>query len=79
LHLNGIFLDFDRNEQIKSLKELETQMEDMKKRYNTALLMIGEREEQIEELKADLMDVKLLYKSQINELLERIEKQERLK
>jgi hypothetical protein len=48
-------------------------MEDLTRRYNTLLELMGEKEEQVEELKADILDMKALYRNQINELLERIE------
>lgn len=54
-------------------KDLKSQMDDLKKRYNAALELIGEKEEQLEDLKADIEDLKILYKTQISELLLKIE------
>jgi len=63
----------------KTLAELETlkvEHEQLLVRHQTALELMGEREEQVEELNADLMDVKQLYRNQINELVGRIEELE---
>ena len=62
-----------RSAEIAELKELRPQIQELKNRYNMALDVIGEKEEQLEEMKADIGDMKMLYKTQINELLERVE------
>jgi len=49
--------------------DMKLRMDQLNERYNTALQLIGEKEEQVEELKHDIEDMKLLYKSQISELL----------
>lgn len=62
-----------------SLAEFETMKQEHEQlllRHQTALELMGEREEQVEELHADLMDVKQLYRSQISELVSRIEELE---
>jgi len=59
--------------ELAELRDLRNQLQDLKQRYNTALELIGDKEEQVEELKADLEDMKLLYKTQINDLVCRIE------
>jgi L-lactate utilization protein LutB len=61
--------------EVNDLKEVRNQMKEISGRYNTALELIGEKEEQVEELRADIADMKLLYKEQINELLEKVEEQ----
>ena len=49
-------------------------IEELTHRYNMALELIGEKEEQAEELRADIEDMKILYKTQINELVEKVER-----
>ena len=63
----------NRSAEVAELKEVKNQMKEIQQRYNTALELIGEKDEQLEELKADILDVKILYKDQISELLEKIE------
>ena len=60
--------------EVTELKEVKNQMKEVSDRYNTALELIGEKEEQVEELRADIVDMKMLYKEQINELLEKVER-----
>ncbi len=59
--------------ELEEMNTVRSQMKEMTQRYNTALQLIGEKEEQLEELRADIQDVKSLYKSQISDLLEKIE------
>ncbi|KAI9486009.1 MAG: TATA element modulatory factor 1 TATA binding-domain-containing protein, partial [Benjaminiella poitrasii] len=60
-------------EQVKTKNELEQQYQQLNKRYQTLLELLGERTEEVEELKADLQDVKDMYKSQIVELVQKID------
>jgi uncharacterized protein YoxC len=59
---------------VNELKKLKQETEEMRTRYNTALELIGEKDEELEELRADIVDMKDLYKKQINELLEKLER-----
>eukprot|EP01114_Cavostelium_apophysatum_P020405 TRINITY_DN6826_c0_g1_i2.p1 TRINITY_DN6826_c0_g1~~TRINITY_DN6826_c0_g1_i2.p1 ORF type:complete len:969 (+),score=291.98 TRINITY_DN6826_c0_g1_i2:74-2980(+) len=59
--------------EVNELQDLRTKIQELGQRYNTALELIGEKEEQVEELKHDIADMKTMYKTQINELLIRIE------
>jgi len=47
--------------------ELETELEQLKDRYETTLELLGEKTEEVEELKGDVADVKAMYR----ELVER--------
>lgn len=52
---------------------LKAELEDLKKRHEMALVIIGERNEKAEELEADMADVKALYREQINLLVNQID------
>lgn len=67
------FLTICRMLELAEMNSLRAQMKEMTQRHNTALQLIGEKEEQLEEFKADIADMKALYKSQISDLLEKIE------
>ena len=56
----------------KELNQMKEELEKLNHRHQTALELLGEKEEQVEELKADLFDVKQLYKTQINELVSKL-------
>lgn len=60
--------------EVSKLQQTQVQLADLTKRYETALVLIGEKEEQVEELKADIQDLKQTYKSQINALADQLEK-----
>jgi len=61
-------------EEQNKLQESKTQLAALTARYNTALELLGEKEEQVEEIRADLTDMKSLYRQQVSELLESNEK-----
>ncbi|PRP88351.1 hypothetical protein PROFUN_03265 [Planoprotostelium fungivorum] len=67
-----------QNETLKreseELRETRNKLEDLGRRYDTALVLIGEKEEEVEEKRADIVDMKALYKGQITELLEQIDR-----
>ncbi|KAL2003945.1 hypothetical protein VTN02DRAFT_1464 [Thermoascus thermophilus] len=48
------------------VKELEAQMEDLDRRYQTTLEMLGEKSEQVEELQADIADLKKIYRELVD-------------
>ncbi|RUP50837.1 hypothetical protein BC936DRAFT_137512 [Jimgerdemannia flammicorona] len=52
---------------------LETEQEELNKRYHAALEMLGERTEEVQELKADIADVKEMYRNQIVEMVAKID------
>ena len=54
--------------------DLEQQAREMNIRYQTALEMIGAKEEEIQELRADITDMKEMFRNQVSELLLRIER-----
>jgi F0F1-type ATP synthase delta subunit len=62
-----------RTKQLEEMIGLKHQITELTKRYNTALIVIGEKDEQLEEMKADIKDLKQIYQTQINELLVRLE------
>lgn len=48
------------------IKELEAQLEDLDRRYQTTLEMLGEKSEQVEELQADVADLKKIYRELVD-------------
>ncbi len=55
------------------MEQLETEMKEMETRYNAALDVIGEKEEELQELRGDLEHVKQTFRVQVSELLWQIE------
>lgn len=53
--------------------EKTKQLEDLKTRYDKAVELLGEREEQLEELRADLEDVRESFRGQVNSLANEVE------
>lgn len=53
---------------------MQAKLDELAKRHETLLELLGEREERIGELDADLADMKAMYKEQVTELLLRIER-----
>ena len=66
-------LNNDLQNRLEEYEKSKKELEEMKKRHETALIMLGEKEEQTWELKNDLVEVKQFYKNQINELISQIE------
>jgi DNA repair exonuclease SbcCD ATPase subunit len=66
-------LNNDLQNRLEQYEKSKKELEELKKRHETALIMLGEKEEQTWELKNDLVEVKQLYKNQINELISQIE------
>lgn len=64
------------NEELKEasnkVKNLERQIEELHRREQTTLEMLGEKSEQVEELKADVQDLKSMYRQQIEELVNQL-------
>lgn len=44
------------------ITELEKELEELKMRYETTLVMLGEKSEEIDELKGDIQDIKKMYR-----------------
>ncbi|RKF62493.1 putative m protein repeat protein [Erysiphe neolycopersici] len=44
------------------IKELEKELGELKMRYETTLVMLGEKSEEIDELKGDIQDIKTMYR-----------------
>ncbi|KHJ33683.1 putative m protein repeat protein [Erysiphe necator] len=42
--------------------ELQKELEDIKMRYETTLVILGEKSEEIDELKGDIQDIKIMYR-----------------
>ncbi|XP_014661527.1 PREDICTED: TATA element modulatory factor-like [Priapulus caudatus] len=59
----------EMEEELKELPILRAKVQALDTRYNAALTMYGEKEEEVEELRLDLQDVKEMYRAQIDELL----------
>ena len=66
-------LTVSRVEQVAALQKGQSELAELRFRHNTALEIIGEREEQLESLQGDFLDLKTLYRTQVSELLGRIE------
>ncbi|KAF2401363.1 hypothetical protein EJ06DRAFT_475551, partial [Trichodelitschia bisporula] len=49
--------------------ELETQIQEMNKRYDAALLLLGEKSEECEELRNDVQDLKKIYRELVESTL----------
>ena len=49
------------------LGKVESESINLKKRYETTLVMLGEKSEQVEELKADIVDLKTLLREMVEE------------
>jgi chromosome segregation ATPase len=47
---------------VKKVEVLETEVAEMKERYETTLELLGEKSELVEELRADVEDVKAMYR-----------------
>ncbi|KAI5293063.1 hypothetical protein KEM55_007333 [Ascosphaera atra] len=48
------------------IRELETTLEDLDKRYNTTLELLGEKSEMVEELHADVAELKRIYRELVD-------------
>jgi chromosome segregation ATPase len=46
----------------QKIKDLESTVAQLDRRYQTTLEMLGEKSEQVEELKADIADLKKIYR-----------------
>ena len=46
--------------------ELESELGQVKQRYEACLEMLGEKEEEVEELKSDLVEVKKMYRELVD-------------
>jgi hypothetical protein len=55
------------------VEQLENQSKELTVRYDTALEIIGAKEEEIQELRADIIDMKTMFRQQVSELLDRVE------
>lgn len=54
------------------LEAIELEHKDLLLKHDTALILLGEKEEQVGELKADIQDMKEEYKMQISDLVSRL-------
>ncbi|KAK9829150.1 hypothetical protein WJX72_004204 [[Myrmecia] bisecta] len=59
----------------RELERLRAEHEQVHRRLQASIEMLGERDERIEELRADVADVKQLYKDQIEFMVEQLAKQ----
>lgn len=53
-------------ERKKDAAEVEKQLQELRKRYEACLEMLGEREEEVDELKGDVGDLKRIYKELVD-------------
>ncbi|CAM6106145.1 unnamed protein product [Calypogeia fissa] len=58
---------------IASAPKVRKELEELKKRHEMALVIIGEMNEKSDELEADMSDVKTLYREQMNLLISQID------
>lgn len=65
------------NAQRAQIQEMESKIQEMSIREQTALEMLGEKSEQVQELRADVDDIKSMFKQQIEELVDRLALQEK--
>lgn len=65
------------NKYKSQVAELESKIDDMSLREQTALEMLGEKSEQVQELRADVVDIKTMFQQQIEELVDRLAKAEK--
>ncbi|KAJ9060100.1 hypothetical protein DSO57_1039714 [Entomophthora muscae] len=56
------------------LETLELEHKDLLLKHETALILLGEKEEQVSELKADIQEMKEEYRTQISELVAKLNK-----
>ncbi|KAL2613094.1 hypothetical protein R1flu_024786 [Riccia fluitans] len=61
-----------RKESATAVK-LRTELEELKRRHDMALVIIGEQNEKADELEADMADVKALYREQMNLLISQVD------
>ena len=48
------------------VQELETRIEELDRRYQVTLEMLGEKSEQVDELQADIADLKKIYRELVD-------------
>eukprot|EP00897_Mesotaenium_endlicherianum_P010709 jgi/Mesen1/9667/ME000671S09019 len=66
-------LEHANEEDGAQLPQLKKELEELQKRHDMALIIIGERNERVEELEADLADVKTLYREQMSMLIGQVD------
>lgn len=59
--------------QIESFPELKASFDDLTVRHDTALELLGDREEQLQTLTSDFQEVKQVFRVQISDLLDQVE------
>ncbi|ORZ09254.1 TATA element modulatory factor 1 TATA binding-domain-containing protein [Absidia repens] len=60
-------------DECRKMNSLQKEHDDINRRYQASLELLGERTEQVEELRADIADVKDMYRTQIVEMVQKID------
>ena len=62
-----------RNEAVHRAVQIEKDHSDLKKRYDTAVVLIGESEEKVEQLEDDIREMKHIFHEQINIMADQLQ------
>jgi len=57
---------------LADFEKVKAELSELQSRYDSAIELVGEREERVEELKADLEDFKQMYRDQITYVAEQL-------